>query len=104
MVEEARAVMMKFGVCQKTIGELFDLISKGELDIDPSPVDVRNRTIELANLMTMILFEKSVSTCAHGRGQVALWNNLVEAIKMQMNTCEIVHQSFCSEAKVTKYL
>ena len=104
MVEEARAVTLKFGVCQKSIEELFEMISEGKLDIDPSPVDVRNRAIVLGNVMTMVLFEKSISIHAHGKMQVALWNNLIEAVKMQINVCEIVHQSFCSEAKVTKYL
>ena len=104
MVEEASALLLKFGVCQKSIEELFNMIRKGKLRVDPTPVDVRERVRELSELMTEMLFEKSVSTYAHGRGQIALWNNLIEAIKAELNSGEIMHQSFCSEARVTKYL
>lgn len=104
MAEEASIREKRFGVCDKTIDELFGMIMEGSLPVDPHPIDVRRRATALADMVVQFLYEKTVSTQAHGKLQVALWNNLIEGVKAQLEACELVHQSLCNEARVTRYL
>jgi hypothetical protein len=104
VVEESSVRERKFGVCQKTIDELFGNIREGALPIDPSPVDTRRRAVQLGNIMLDMLYEKSVSSQVHGKLQISLWNNLIEAVKVQLEVCELANISLCSEARVVKYM
>lgn len=93
---------MKFGVGKRTIEELYLPLTTNKVSRDAGVAEVRSRAADLSAMMTDFLFEKSVSAIAHGRNQIALWNNLIEATEKEIQVCQLIHQSLCSEARVTR--
>lgn len=101
---EDAARKLKFGVSKRTIDELFRPIIIARPATDITVVLLRDRIMQLADILHDMLYEKSVSIEAHGRRQVQLWNNLIDATKIQLHAYEMVHQSLCNEANVTRYV
>ena len=102
--KEATVRVIKFGVRERTLDDLFTLVKGTTLPIDPHPINVRARAMELADIIQELLYEKTISSLAHQRLQITLWNNLLEAANSSMRACELVHQSLCNEAKILNYM
>lgn len=102
--KETEARQMRFGIGNRTVDELFTLVRGEPLPVDPHPINVRRRAMELAEVIQELLYEKTVSGLAHQRLQITLWNNLLEAANASMRSCDLVHQSICNEAKIINYV
>ena len=103
VAKEQEVREMKFGVHKKTVDEWYDKVKDASLPDSPTVNDIREKINSLARLMQILMYEKTISVLAHGRLQVSLWNNLIDAVKTSISAVETIHQSLCNENKVIKY-